>query len=74
MSAQNNIAAPEVDLRVENHGSVFLLRPLTDAGRTWIEEHVQYESWQMFGGAISMEPRYAAAIVEGAQNDGLNVK
>ena len=28
------------DIVVENHGSIFLLRPISDSGRVWIEENI----------------------------------
>lgn len=61
------------DLSVENHGSILLLRPLTDAGTAWLDEHIDSEA-QSFGGAIVVEPRYIADIVAGAIDDGLEVE
>jgi hypothetical protein len=60
------------DLTVENHGSIFLLRPLTVAASTWLVEHVAWET--EFGDAIVVEPRYVRAIVEGALDAGLVVR
>jgi hypothetical protein len=48
------------------------LVPLTPAGEEWLAENVRAESWQWFGG-LCVEPRYAAAIVEGARAGGLEV-
>lgn len=62
------------DIRFENHGSICLIRPLTKAGREWIDQNVSYESWALFGGAVSCEPRYAGDIFEGAAADGLTVE
>ena len=59
------------DLSIENHGSVVLVRPVSGAGREWIEEHVYSEGWQWFGDALAVEPRCVVALVEGAVNDGL---
>jgi hypothetical protein len=28
------------DLQVENHGSLFLLTPMTEVGKEWIAEHI----------------------------------
>ena len=36
------------DLRVENHGSIFLLRSRTEVGETFIEDHAP-EDAQYFG-------------------------
>jgi hypothetical protein len=61
------------DVRVENHGTLFVFQPLTDAGRTWIDEHVESESWQWIGGGLSVEHRYAEHLATGMQADGLTV-
>lgn len=63
---------PTADLRVQNEGSIFLLHAQTDAGRAWVDEHVVRE--QTFGDAIVVEHRYIAALVQGAQRDGLTVE
>ncbi len=60
------------DIQLQNHGSLRLVRPVTDAGREWIDENVDSEA-QWFGGALAVEPRYVQAIVEGMQLDGLEV-
>jgi hypothetical protein len=63
------------DLRVENHGSIVILRGMTDAGYAWIEEHCSDGGYQPFGlGARLCEPRYAFDIVRGAVDDGLLVR
>ncbi len=61
------------DLCVQNEGSIFLLRALSDAGREWIAEHIPDEA-QTCGGAIVVEHRYIGGIVQGAINDGLEVE
>lgn len=50
------------DVQVENHGSIFLFRPLTDEARTWLVEHTD---GQWFGGALAVEHRYAADLANG---------
>jgi hypothetical protein len=63
-----------VDLSVEDHGSVVLLRPLTDTARDWIEEHVSREGFHPDWPTLVVEPRYVTDIVCGAQADGLEVR
>ncbi len=66
---------PRPDVIVEDHGSIFILRGMTDAGYAWIEEHVSREGHQPFGrGARLVEPRYVSDIVDGATSDGLVVQ
>jgi hypothetical protein len=57
---------------VENHGSLYLLRPDTRTAQRWLERHVADDA-QWFGGALVVEPRYVTDIVEGAREAGLEV-
>jgi hypothetical protein len=60
------------DLLVADHGSIFLLRPITTAGRDWVGEHIPGDAlW--FGGALAVEHRFIRDICEGATCDGLVV-
>jgi hypothetical protein len=62
------------DFALENHGSIFLLKPLTPSATSWIEEHIGQENgYQPYFPAVIVEHRYIADIVEGIQNDGLAV-
>ena len=63
----------EVDFKLENHGSLFLLRPLTSAAKDWMNDHLPMNSpeTQFWCDGIVIEPRYAAPIVEGIVGDGL---
>ena len=70
-----------VDIRVENHGSLFLLRWLTPEGENWIADNCgepEGEHYlnprQFFGRALVVEPRYVADIVNGAREAGLEVR
>ena len=60
------------DFTVENHGSIFLLQPLTDAAHAWVADHIPDDA-QTIGTAIAGEHRYIAAIVAGIREDGLEV-
>jgi len=61
------------DFRCENHGSVFLLIPVTQSAQSWVEENLQSDA-QWFGSGVVVEHRYIWAILEGIQNDGLMVR
>jgi hypothetical protein len=61
------------DFRCENHGSIFLLHPLSESARSWIAENLPSDV-QWFGNAVVIEHRYVWAIHEGIQNDGLAVQ
>ena len=54
-------------VRVEDHGTILLFRPLSDAARSWLEERTN-ASW--FGGALACERRFAASLAEGLLVDG----
>jgi hypothetical protein len=62
---------PKIDVRIENHGSLVGVQPISAAGRNWINENVASEPWQWFGGALMVEHRYAGAIVAGLNESGL---
>ena len=61
------------DLSVQNHGTIFLLVPETEAGKQWLADNVASEPWQWFGPGLAVEPRQAWDLVSGAQADGLEV-
>ena len=62
----------QADFIVENHGTIFLLQPLTPAATSWIQENLP-EDHMTFGSAVVVEHRYIADIVRGAIADGLEV-
>ena len=63
----------ELDSKLENHGSLFLLRPLNSAAKDWMAEHLPVDNpeTQFWGDAIVIEPRYVAPIVDGIIGNGL---
>ncbi len=58
---------------VENHGTLFLLRPASENGQAWIEDSLNLDDAQYFGEAVVVEHRYIRDIVDGAVADGLEV-
>lgn len=58
------------DFTVENHGTIWLVRPSNDDARTWLNEHTD-GTW--FGGALAVEPRYVEALVEGITEHGFTL-
>lgn len=63
----------EVDVEVENHGTLFKFRPRTEAAKLWVAEHVQLDDWQWMGGGFCVEHRYAQPLAESMVADGLVV-
>lgn len=56
----------EIDLKFLNHGSIFTCMALTDAGREWLDDNVEYDQYP-----VVIEPRYVENLVLGAEADGL---
>ena len=69
----NPTSAAEIDIQFEFHGSIILIRGLSEAGQAWLDENVGNEQTQYLGTPIAAEPRYCPAIFQGAQRDGLRV-
>lgn len=63
------VAIPDFDF--ENHGSLALLRPLTETGRAWINENVTREGFQPWWPTVIIEARYLRTILEGIVDSGL---
>ena len=63
----------ELDFKLENHGSLFLLCPLSSVAKNWMGEHLPIDNpeTQFWGDAIVIEPRYVTPIVDGIVGDGL---
>ena len=70
-SPRRTAAAPTPDIVFENHFSLFLIRRVSPAGQSWLDENVGDSETMTFGGAIACEPRYVEAIYRGALADGL---
>lgn len=62
------------DIAFENHGSIILIRGLSEAGQAWLDENVGNDETQYFGNAIAAEPRYCPAVAQGAIAAGLVVR
>lgn len=62
------------DVTVENHGSIYLVRPRTTQAQAWIDDNVQgyYAYW--IGDTLIVEHRYIEALVAGMREEGLNVE
>jgi hypothetical protein len=58
------------DLAFENHGSIWLVRPLTEAGQKFLDETAP-EDAQFMGKAMVVEPRYVEDVQEAAIQHGL---
>ena len=61
------------DITIQNHGSIVLFAPLTEAAREWLDMNVQDDA-QWFAGALAVEHRYAGDLANGMMADGLVVE
>lgn len=61
-----------MDFEVQNHGSIFLLVPISLAALEWVEANIPDDA-QRLGRSIAVEHRYIWDIVAGATADGLVV-
>jgi len=67
-------SSPTHDFEVQNHGSIFLLIPLTSSARVWIDDHIGKDNGhQPMWPTVLVEHRFIADIVAGIQDDGLAV-
>jgi hypothetical protein len=59
---------PADHVAIAYHGSVVLVRPRTDDAHAWLERHTPDDAtW--FGGALVVEPRYLADLIDGLAAD-----
>jgi hypothetical protein len=58
---------------IEDHGSLVLVRPLTDDVEEWLHENTADDA-QWFGGALVVEPRYLEPLVEGMFSEGFAIQ
>jgi len=64
-----------VDFAIENHGSIFLLKPYTKAAKAWVNENIgQDNGYQPMWPTVVLEVRYVDNVLQGIANDGLAVR
>jgi hypothetical protein len=63
----------EVDVDVENHGTIFVFNLFTERALQWVDEHATVAEWQWFGRALVVDHRLAADLAAGMQRSGLKV-
>jgi hypothetical protein len=65
----------EVDFILQGGSSLYILKPMTDAGVAWVEEHIgQDNGYQPYFPAVAIEHRYVGDILAGISADGLSVR
>jgi hypothetical protein len=59
------------DFAVVNHGTLYVLHPLTPAARAWINQNIDSSALRFGPNGIAIEHRYIADIMDGMKRDGL---
>lgn len=72
----NVVAIAEVkpDFTVQNHGSLFILYAHSNDATQWVADHIPDDAMLWGPNGIVVEHRYISDIVDGIQNDGLEVE
>lgn len=60
----------DIDFRFDNHGSICVLTPVSEACRQWVDDNVGDDETQHWGKGIVIEPRYAGPILEALDAEG----
>ena len=62
------------DLSFENHGTLFLARPVSERGQVWLDDHCpRGDDHTYWGDGLVVERRYAANLARAAAGDGLEM-
>ncbi len=62
----------KADFRVEFHGAILLLVPLSDGGLRWVERCIGADNgYQPYFPTVILEPRYMEDVLQGIRKLGL---
>jgi len=61
------------DIKISNHGNVFMVEPVSKKAQKWVKSHLVLESWQWLGKSFAVEHGCIVALAEGMTMDGLRV-
>jgi hypothetical protein len=60
------------DFQVDNHGSIIMLRPLTQAGIDYVNENIgEGNGFQPYWPVVVFEPRYVSQFIHDIRQAGL---
>jgi hypothetical protein len=60
------------DFTLSGGGTIYLLRPITDAARDWVDQHIPDDAMWL-GGQVAIEHRYVDDILDGITAEGLSL-
>lgn len=61
-----------MDFDIADHGSIIILRPLTEDARYWVDDNLSPDT-QWFAGGAAVERRYFPPIYAGVLDAGLTI-
>jgi hypothetical protein len=61
------------DFQIADQGTIFLIRPLNEAARQWLDENVVSEPWQWVQGALCVEARFARDLIIEIEEAGFEI-
>ena len=61
------------DFQFTDQGSIFLIRPLNEAARQWLDENVVAELWQWVQGALCVEASFARDLIIEIEEAGFEI-
>lgn len=66
----SNATVASSEVRIEQHGSLALVTPVSQAAQEWLVANVHQDSlW--YGGSLVVEPRYLDGLIDGLVEAGL---
>ncbi len=57
MTTDNKSVVENPDVSVSGGGSLYMVQPISQEAKDWVEENVQLEGWQWMGPAFGVEWR-----------------
>jgi hypothetical protein len=67
-------AMTTTDFLVENHSSIFILRPISATAIEWVHQHVDRDNgYQPYWPTVVVETRYVGALLQGIDEAGLSM-
>jgi hypothetical protein len=61
------------DFKIENHGSIYICRPLNEDALHHLQDNLHEDS-QWFGGGLAVEPRYVYNLAQDLTANGWRVE
>jgi hypothetical protein len=61
------------DFQITDQGTIFLIRPLNEAARQWLDENVVSEPWQWVQGALCVDARFARDLLNEIDEAGFGI-